>query len=94
MLDDWVRRDAPRLDADNDGLYDESGPAIMDAVWRPIAEAVMRPVLGDSLLGAVDDVRSLGGADRRVVRGQGPAHACSAGAWRASSTSATAARAR
>ena len=60
ILDDWVRRDAPRLDADNDGLYDESGPAIMDAVWRPIAEAVMRPVLGDSLLGAVDDVRSLG----------------------------------
>ena len=23
LLDDWVRRDAPRLDADNDGLYDE-----------------------------------------------------------------------
>ena len=43
ILDDWVRRDAPRLDADNDGLYDEPGPAIMDAVWRPIAEAVMRP---------------------------------------------------
>jgi acyl-homoserine lactone acylase PvdQ len=60
ILDDWVRRDAPRLDADNDGLYDESGPAIMNAAWRPIAEAVMKPVLGASLLGAVDDVRNLG----------------------------------
>jgi acyl-homoserine lactone acylase PvdQ len=59
ILDGWVRRDAPRLDADNNELYDEPGPAIMDAVWRPIAEAVMRPVLGASLLGAVNDVRNL-----------------------------------
>jgi hypothetical protein len=60
ILDDWVRRDAPRLDADGDGLYDEAGPALMDAVWRPIADAVMRPVFGD-LLGDLDDVRGLGG---------------------------------
>ena len=24
LLDDWVRRDAPRLDADDNGLYDEA----------------------------------------------------------------------
>jgi hypothetical protein len=60
ILDDWVRRDAPRLDADGDGLYDEAGPALMDAVWRPIADAVMRPVFGD-LLEDLDDVRGLGG---------------------------------
>ena len=60
ILDDWVRRDAPRLDADGDGLYDEAGPALMDAVWGPIADAVMRPVFGD-LLGDLDAVRRLGG---------------------------------
>jgi hypothetical protein len=60
LLDDWVRRDAPRLDADNDGLYDDPGPAIMDAVWRPVAEAVVRPVFGD-LVDDLDDVRGLGG---------------------------------
>jgi hypothetical protein len=60
LLDDWVRRDAPRLDANNDGLYDEAGPAIMDAVGRPIVEAVMRPVFGD-LLGDLNSVRGLGG---------------------------------
>src|SRR4249920_2493389 len=32
----------------------------MDAVWRPIAEAVMRPVYGD-LLGALDRLRGLSG---------------------------------
>ena len=53
-------RDAPRLDADEDGLYDEAGPAIMDALWRPLAEAVMRPVFGD-LVDDLDAVRSLGG---------------------------------
>jgi acyl-homoserine lactone acylase PvdQ len=60
LLDDWVRRDAPRLDADNDGLYDDPGPAIMDAVWRPVAEAVVRPVFG-GLVDDLDDVRGLGG---------------------------------
>jgi acyl-homoserine lactone acylase PvdQ len=58
LLDDWVRRDAPRLDADNDGKYDDPGPAIMDATWRPIAEAVMRPVFGD-LLEDLGNVRGL-----------------------------------
>ncbi len=60
LLDDWVERDAPRLDADNDGLYDEAGPAIMDATWRPVAEAVMGPVFGD-LLDDLNTVRGLGG---------------------------------
>jgi acyl-homoserine lactone acylase PvdQ len=61
LLDDWVGRDAPRLDVDGDGLYDEAGPVIMDAVWRPIATAVMTPVFGD-LVADLDRVRGLGGA--------------------------------
>jgi acyl-homoserine lactone acylase PvdQ len=60
ILDDWVRRDAPRLDADLDGLYDDVGPTILDELWRPIAEAVVRPVFGD-LVEDLDDVRSLTG---------------------------------
>jgi acyl-homoserine lactone acylase PvdQ len=60
LLDDWVRRDAPRLDLNGDGFYDDAGPVIMDAAWHPIAAAVMQPVFGP-LLGALDSVRGLGG---------------------------------
>jgi hypothetical protein len=60
LLDDWVRRDAPRLDANGDRLYDDPAVTIMDATWRPIAAAVLKPVVG-SLLDAVSDVRGLGG---------------------------------
>jgi acyl-homoserine lactone acylase PvdQ len=59
LLDDWVSRDAPRLDADLDGTWDEAGPTIMDNTWRPIAEAVMAPRFGD-LLDNLNDVRNLG----------------------------------
>jgi hypothetical protein len=58
VLDSWVRRDAPRVDGD--GQFDDAGPVIMDALWRPLAEAVMRPRLGD-LVDDVNQVRSLGG---------------------------------
>jgi acyl-homoserine lactone acylase PvdQ len=60
VLDEWVARDAPRLDADLDGDYDDAGPVIMDAIWRPVAETVVRPVFGD-LTEELDDVRGLGG---------------------------------
>lgn len=62
ILDEWVTRDAPRLDVDNDTFYDEAGPVIMDATWRPIASAVMAPVFG-ALLGDLDNVRGLGGLE-------------------------------
>jgi hypothetical protein len=60
-LDDWVARDAPRLDADNDGKFDDAGPTIMDAAWRPLATAVLQRVFGDRLAD-VNSVRSLGSA--------------------------------
>jgi hypothetical protein len=60
VLDEWVTRDAPRLDADLDGKNDDAGAVILDAVWRPIAEAVMRPVYG-SLLGDLNSIRGLNG---------------------------------
>jgi hypothetical protein len=58
VLDEWVRQDAPRLDANGDGKNDHAGAVILDAVWRPIAEAVMRPVFGD-LLGDLNAIRGL-----------------------------------
>ncbi len=58
LLDDWVRRDAPVLDADNNGQDDDAGPAVMNALWTPIATAVMRPVFGD-LTDALDGIRGL-----------------------------------
>jgi acyl-homoserine lactone acylase PvdQ len=58
ILDDWVDRDAPRVDADADTYYDEAGPVIMDALWRPIADAVMSPVFG-ALTDDLDNVRNL-----------------------------------
>jgi hypothetical protein len=62
ILDDWVDRDAPRVDADADTFYDEAGPVIMDAVWRPIADAVMSPVFG-ALIPDLDRVRNLDGLE-------------------------------
>ncbi len=59
ILDGWVRRDAPRLDADENGFYDSPGPTIMDEAWRPIADAVMSPVFSGELLEALNDVRNL-----------------------------------
>ena len=58
LLDTWVANDAPRLDTDEDGFYDDAGATIMDALWKPLAEAVMRPVFGD-LTGALDEIRNL-----------------------------------
>ncbi len=59
LLDRWVARDAPRLDADNSGLYDDAGPTVMDALWPNIADAVMRPVFGN----LTSDLNSFRGLD-------------------------------
>jgi hypothetical protein len=61
ILDDWVDRDAPRLDADEDSFFDEPGPGIMDGVFRPLTEEVMKPVFFGDLLEDLNDVRGLGG---------------------------------
>jgi len=62
LLDAWVAEDAPRLDADDDGVYDHAGPTIMDAAFERLAEAVVSPVLG-SLVENVDRVRELSSDD-------------------------------
>jgi hypothetical protein len=60
LVDAWVRRDAPLLDADGDGLNDDPGAAVMDATWPVLADAVMKPVFGD-LLGDLKAVHGIGG---------------------------------
>lgn len=60
LMDDWIARDAPRMDVDGDLLWDEAGPVIMDAIWRPIVNAVMAPVFGP-LVPNLDNVRNLDG---------------------------------
>lgn len=95
LLDRWVRDDAPRLDADNNGFYDSPGPAIMDALWPKIADAVMGPVYG-SLITDLGAIRDLGGdsgesyvdKDLRTLLGdpvKGPfnLHYCGAGSFAA-----------
>lgn len=62
IVNAWVADDAPRLDADEDGFYDDAGATIMDALFEPLATAVMRPVFGD-LTGTLDGIRNLGGSD-------------------------------
>jgi Penicillin amidase len=59
-LDSWVADDAPRVDADNDGFFDDAGPTIIEKLWHPIVDAVVRPVLGN-LTQDVNNVRSLDG---------------------------------
>jgi hypothetical protein len=60
LLDDWVRRDAPRVDANNDGRYDDAGASIMDVLWTPLATTVMWPVYG-TLTDDLNRIRGLGG---------------------------------
>jgi acyl-homoserine lactone acylase PvdQ len=65
VLDEWVKRDAPRLDADGDELYDDAGPTLMDALWDTnaawpsLGEVVLGDVLG-TLTADVNSVRGLG----------------------------------
>jgi hypothetical protein len=62
IVDAWVADDAPRLDADDDGFYDETGPLLLDSLSGPIAREVMRPVFGD-LVEELDRIRNLNGED-------------------------------
>ena len=43
MLDAWVAQDAPLLDADEDGNYDEASAFLMSALWPRIVDAALGP---------------------------------------------------
>jgi len=50
LVSAWATRGASDLGDNATGKIDDPGAAIMHAVWNPIAEAVLRPVLGSALL--------------------------------------------
>ena len=99
VLDDWVDDDAPRLDADLDGYYDDAGPLIYDTLWTPLVRAATAPVFGalpdDMKLRGIDpaslldkDLRTVLGADVQgpfnlAYCGAGDLAECSAALWEA-----------
>lgn len=60
FLDAWAADDAPRLDNDDDGLYNSAGPTIFDDLFEPLVRAAMSPVFGDAT-DTLDGIRNLGG---------------------------------
>jgi acyl-homoserine lactone acylase PvdQ len=56
LLDSWRAGGGSRLDRDLDGRIDAPGAAVMDVAWPQIADAVMGPVIGRSLLDDLDAV--------------------------------------
>jgi hypothetical protein len=50
LLEDWNRQGGSRLDRDLDGRIDHPGAAVLDTAWPRLANAAMRPVLGDALM--------------------------------------------
>ncbi len=77
LLDQWIAQDAPLLDADDNGDYDEAGALIFDELFDPLAAAVTEPVLGDLVFDEDGDLdvpgigpTSLMDKDLRALLGQ------------------------
>jgi hypothetical protein len=47
QVDQWLAQGASRLDRDGDGKVDAPGAAVLDAAFKPLATAVLKPVLGE-----------------------------------------------
>ncbi|MEQ8839897.1 MAG: penicillin acylase family protein [Acidimicrobiales bacterium] len=63
ILDAWIADDAPLLDGDEDGDYDEPGALLAAELWDPLQNAALAPVL-QSLF---DDEISLQGIDEESL---------------------------
>jgi acyl-homoserine lactone acylase PvdQ len=49
LLEAWRAKGGSRLDRDLDGKIDDPGAAVLDTAWARLADAVLTPVLGQSL---------------------------------------------
>jgi acyl-homoserine lactone acylase PvdQ len=49
LLEAWRAKGGSRLDRDLDGKIDDPGAAVLDTAWPRLADAVLTPVLGQSL---------------------------------------------
>ena len=74
LIDAWVADDAPQIDGDEDGDWDQPETRIYQTIFEPILEAAVDPVIGDALS---DGIRlrgiglvSLVDKDLRTVLGQ------------------------
>ncbi len=54
LMEAWRAKGGSRLDRDLDGKIDDPGAAIMDTAWPRLADAVLTPVLGQSLADQLD----------------------------------------
>ncbi len=54
ILDAWVEADAPLLDADEDGSYDDAGALLFAELWPEIERAVLDPVFGDVIAAGIE----------------------------------------
>ncbi|HEX4901955.1 MAG TPA: penicillin acylase family protein, partial [Acidimicrobiales bacterium] len=64
ILDEWVADDAPLLDGDEDGEYDDAGALLFQELWPAVERAVLEPVLGDvfdTVLDGDGQLRGIGG---------------------------------
>ena len=55
LLEDWKRQGGSRLDKDLDGKIDHPGAAVLDTAWPRLANAALRPVLGEALSNQLND---------------------------------------
>jgi len=55
LLEAWRAKGGSRLDRDLDGKIDDPGAAVLDTAWARLADAVLTPVLGQSLADQLND---------------------------------------
>ena len=49
LIDAWVADDAPQIDGDEDGDWDQAETRIYQSIFGPILEAAVSPIIGDAL---------------------------------------------
>ncbi len=70
----WVANGASRLDTTGNGQITDPGAAVLDTAWRALADAVLSPVLGSSILAKLEAVTPDDQAPGDVVDAAGDVH--------------------
>ena len=74
MIDAWVAEDAPQIDGDEDGDWDQPETRIYQAIYNPILNAAVEPIIGDALADGIRlrgiGIASLVDKDLRTVLGE------------------------
>jgi len=74
LLEAWIADDAPLLDADEDGDYDDPGALVSSILWRRVEGTVLAPVFAPLFRDGIDlrgiDESSMVDKDLRTLLGQ------------------------